>query len=68
LDELPAEQRQAFVLHADGGMRYADIADVQQVAIGTVMSRIYYARHRLREMLADLAETYEAGARKDVQR
>ena len=68
LDELPPEQREAFVLHADGGMKYADIAEVQQVAIGTVMSRIYYARHRLREMLADLAETHEAGVRKDVQR
>ena len=68
LDGLPAEQRQAFVLHADGGVKYADIAEVQQVAIGTVMSRIYYARHRLREMLADLAETHEAGVRKDLQR
>lgn len=53
LEQLPAEQRQAFVLHADGQMTYARIATLQDVPIGTVMSRIYYARRRLREMLAD---------------
>lgn len=56
LEQLPAEQRQAFVLHAEGHMTYARIASVQDVPIGTVMSRIYYARRRLRELLADVAD------------
>jgi RNA polymerase sigma-70 factor (ECF subfamily) len=55
LEQLPAEQRQAFVLHAEGRMTYARIAALQDVPIGTVMSRIYYARRRLREMLSEAA-------------
>ncbi len=49
IEQLSPEQRQAFVLHADGQMTYGQIAEAQGVPIGTVMSRIYYARRRLRE-------------------
>lgn len=56
LGQLPADQRQAFVLHADGEQTYAQIAQAQGVPIGTVMSRIYYARRKLRELLADVAD------------
>lgn len=56
LNELPADQKQAFVLHADGEMTYAEIAGLQGVPIGTVMSRIYYARRKLRDLLADESE------------
>jgi RNA polymerase sigma-70 factor, ECF subfamily len=53
---LPADQRQAFVLHADGEFTYAQIAEAQGVPIGTVMSRIYYARRKLRELLAGVVD------------
>jgi RNA polymerase sigma-70 factor, ECF subfamily len=56
LEQLPDEQRQAFVLHAEGQMTYAQIAESQAVPIGTVMSRIYYARRRLRDLLASRME------------
>jgi RNA polymerase sigma-70 factor, ECF subfamily len=52
IEQLPVDQRQAFVLHADGELTYAQIAEAQGVPIGTVMSRIYYARRKLRELLA----------------
>ncbi len=61
LEQLPADQRQAFVLHADGQMTYAEIAQAQGVPIGTVMSRIYYARRKLRELLADVAGNENTG-------
>jgi RNA polymerase sigma-70 factor (ECF subfamily) len=61
IGRLPADQRQAFVLHAEGRMTYAQIAGVQGVPIGTVMSRIFYARRRLRQMLADVVDD-EIGA------
>jgi RNA polymerase sigma-70 factor, ECF subfamily len=52
LNELPAAQRQAFVLHVDGGLTYQEVADALGIAVGTVMSRLFYARQRLKESLA----------------
>ena len=66
LDALPAEQRQAFILHADGGLTYAEIAAAQGVAVGTVMSRIYYARRRLRDTLQDLPDEGREMIRKAI--
>lgn len=51
--QLPESQRQTFVLHADGGLTYQEIAGVLGISIGTVMSRLFYARQRLKLLLAD---------------
>jgi RNA polymerase sigma-70 factor (ECF subfamily) len=48
---LPAPHRKTFVLHADGGLSYREVADVLGIPVGTVMSRLFYARRRLRESL-----------------
>jgi len=53
LAELPEAQRETFVLHADGGLTYREVADVLGISIGTVMSRVFYARQKLRALLAD---------------
>lgn len=55
LDTLPAEQRVVFALHATGELTYGEIAEVVGIPVGTVMSRLYHARRRLHESLADLA-------------
>lgn len=52
LNQLPAAQRQTFVLHVDGGLSYQEVADALGIAVGTVMSRLFYARQRLKESLA----------------
>ena len=52
LNELPPAQRQTFVLHVDGGLTYQEVADALGIAVGTVMSRLFYARQRLKESLA----------------
>lgn len=52
---LPVEQGKVFLLYAGGELTYGDIAEAVGIPIGTVMSRIYHARRRLREMLGDLA-------------
>ncbi len=52
LATLSATQRQAFVLYADGGLSYREVADVMGTSIGTVMSRLYYARQKLRAFLS----------------
>lgn len=50
--ELSPEHRAVFVLHAVEGLTYQEIADTVGVPIGTVMSRLHYARKRLQGLLA----------------
>jgi RNA polymerase sigma-70 factor (ECF subfamily) len=53
LAALSAAQRQTFVLHADAGLSYREVAEVTGVSIGTVMSRLFYARQKLRAYLGE---------------
>ena len=48
---LPEAARSVLVLREYGDMSYQEIASVLDVPIGTVMSRLNYARNRLRELL-----------------
>jgi RNA polymerase sigma-70 factor (ECF subfamily) len=52
LAALSEAQRQTFVLHAEAELSYREVADALGISIGTVMSRLYYARVRLREYLS----------------
>ncbi len=58
IDELPDHYREVLLLWAVEGLKYREIADVLDVALGTVMSRLYRARGILTENLADLAEEH----------
>jgi RNA polymerase sigma-70 factor (ECF subfamily) len=49
--ELPDKHRQVFVLYSQEDMSYGEIAEVLQIPIGTVMSRLFYARRKMRESL-----------------
>ena len=51
LDRLSSKQRQAFVLFAEAGLTYEEVAEVQDVPIGTIMSRIHSARTKLQSYL-----------------
>ena len=51
LAELPANQRLVFLLKADRGLTYEEIAAVLQCPEGTAKSRFHYAVLRLREQL-----------------
>jgi RNA polymerase sigma-70 factor, ECF subfamily len=51
LAQLPKAQRQTFVLHAEAEMSYREVADTLEISIGTVMSRLFYARQKLRVYL-----------------
>ncbi|WP_353399592.1 sigma-70 family RNA polymerase sigma factor [Hydrogenophaga sp. 5NK40-0174] len=53
LAALPIEQREAFVLQAEGGLSVADIASVTKVPHETAKSRLRYARAQLRKVLED---------------
>jgi RNA polymerase sigma factor (sigma-70 family) len=51
LEALPAEFREALVLRELEGFSYKEIADITDVPLGTVMSRLARARQQLQEFL-----------------
>lgn len=53
LDRLPEDLRTSLVLHAWEGMAYREIASLLEIPVGTVTSRIWAARQRLKKELAD---------------
>ncbi len=57
LASLPADMRTAVTLRDIHGFDYAEIAAMLGVPIGTVESRIFRARQRLRPLLAPLIST-----------
>jgi RNA polymerase sigma-70 factor (ECF subfamily) len=52
LEQLPVEFREAIVLRELEGLSYKEIAEVADVPIGTVMSRLARARRQLQELLS----------------
>jgi DNA-directed RNA polymerase specialized sigma24 family protein len=51
LARLPEDQRAVLLLVGVEEMSYAEVAKILAVPIGTVMSRLFRARHRLQEMM-----------------
>ena len=47
------------------GLKYQEIADSLEVTIGTVMSRLFYARKKLQGLLSDLYESGGPDSEKD---
>ena len=54
MEKLSYEHRTVLVLHEFERMEYREIAKSMQCSIGTVMSRLFYARRRLAKMLISL--------------
>ena len=54
LATLPAAQRDAFLLHQEGGLMLDEIAQLTGAGAETVKSRLRYALAKLRAELADL--------------
>ena len=51
LSQLPYEQRETFVLHVQGELKFKAIAKLQDVSIRTAQSRYRYAIEKLRALL-----------------
>jgi RNA polymerase sigma-70 factor (ECF subfamily) len=56
LGQLSYEHRTVLVLHEFEDMEYKEIAKTMGCSMGTVMSRLFYARRKLAVLLADLKE------------
>ena len=53
VEALPLEQREAFLLHAEGDLTVDEIAAVTVCSFETAKSRLRYARTKLRELLKE---------------
>ncbi|MCK4707791.1 MAG: sigma-70 family RNA polymerase sigma factor [Gammaproteobacteria bacterium] len=51
LDQLPQQQRDVFLLREEAGLTSVQIAEVMQVSVDTVKSRMRYAVSRLKEAI-----------------
>jgi RNA polymerase sigma-70 factor (ECF subfamily) len=49
--QIPYEQREVIVLHIKGGMKFREIAKVQDVSVNTVQGRYRYGLEKLRSVL-----------------
>ncbi len=56
IDRLKPEYRTVLLFWAVEGMKYREIADIVDVPVGTVMSRLHRARTILMQELAEMAE------------
>jgi RNA polymerase sigma-70 factor (ECF subfamily) len=54
LGQLSYEHRTVLVLHEFEELEYKEIAKVMDCSIGTVMSRLFYARRKMAALLSDL--------------
>ncbi|MBL9129105.1 MAG: sigma-70 family RNA polymerase sigma factor, partial [Verrucomicrobiales bacterium] len=54
LAKLTVAHRTVLVLHEFEDLGYKEIAQTLGISIGTVMSRLFYARRRMAVLLADL--------------
>lgn len=57
LAKLSPEHREAVLLKDVQGLSYKEIADVMSCSLGTVMSRLFYARQKLQTLLKDEYES-----------
>ena len=67
LNALSDDYRMA-VYYADvEGLAYKEIAEVMEVPLGTVMSRLHRGRKQLREMLKDVAQEQGIGLDRETE-
>jgi RNA polymerase sigma-70 factor (ECF subfamily) len=53
IEALPDDARQTLMLREVDGLSYSEIAELLGIPKGTVMSRLHYARRRVRALLAE---------------
>ena len=57
IEKLSADHRAVILLKEVEGHQYNEIAEITGVSIGTIMSRLFYARKKLQSLLKDVYES-----------
>ena len=60
LTEIPYEQREAMVLHLKGGLKFREIAKLQNLSVSTIHGRYRYGLDKLRSLLNSRLEQCES--------
>lgn len=73
LEELPADQREVFILRQITGLPFREIGEIIQASENTAKSRMRYALEKLQQSLADLepivkGTSFISDGQKEVQR
>ncbi len=63
LDELPDEQREAFIAHEFDGRSFRELAAELGVGVNTLLARKHYAVRHLRQRLAVIHEEFQEDQR-----
>jgi RNA polymerase sigma-70 factor (ECF subfamily) len=58
LEKIGTEHREILVLKELEGFRYGEIAQILEIPEGTVASRLFHARHALRDALLEMNVEY----------
>jgi RNA polymerase sigma-70 factor (ECF subfamily) len=61
IESLPDDARRTLVLREVDGLSYTEIAKALGIPKGTVMSRLHYARKRVREILIENGAVEDPG-------
>ncbi|MBI5526958.1 MAG: sigma-70 family RNA polymerase sigma factor [Deltaproteobacteria bacterium] len=67
LDQLSPDHRAIIILREVEGLSYEEIASVLGIGLGTVMSRLYYARAHLRDALASYVREGEGSDEETIR-
>ena len=67
LDAVSEEHRRIVLLRDVSGMSYTEIAEVLEISVGTVKSRLARARVALRRILLERGNLFEAAPSKDTK-
>ena len=66
IDRLPPKHRKVILLREVQGLSYQEVADIVGCSLGTVMSRLHYARENLRKTLGPyIGRRFDEGGRID---
>ena len=58
VDLLPSEFKESFILREYSGLEYDEIADQLDISIGSVRTRVYRAKQKIREILKPYLKDY----------
>lgn len=61
IDELPEYHREVILMREVGGMSYSEMARAMNVSKGTIMSRLFHARRKVKEKMRPYLDGDEAG-------